>query len=178
MLIVCETPRLLLRTWQIQDLPALANLLGESVEDGCDLMAEEPGSQAENELWRFQAEMDKWGWSRWAVVLTETHQLIGYCGFSPYGRDIEMGWRFLPEFRGQGLIYEAAEAVTQFGFKQLGIRRIISFSRPDNAFAQGVMQQLGMTLDCFEGWSTCTVARYSMQAPAYSPARPPAVLTR
>ncbi len=165
-LIVTDTPRLILRTWQLQDADAYSALLGETPSSHPDVMAKEPGSLAETELWRYQAELDKWGWSRWAVVFKENNQLIGYCGFSPYGKHIEMSWRFLPEYRGRGLVLEAVEAVTQFGFYQLGIDEIISYTTPNNEFAQGVMQQLGMTLDRFEGWSTCTVARYRIQSPA------------
>ena len=169
MLIVTDTPRLILRTWQLQDLDAYSTLMGDPPSKATDataaVMATEPGSLAETELWRYQAELDKWGWSRWAVVFKENNQLIGYCGFSPYGKHIEMSWRFLPAYRGQGLVLEAVEAVTQLGFKQLGMAEIISYTTPNNEFAQGVMQQVGMTLDRFEGWSTCTVARYRIQSP-------------
>ena len=168
-LIVTDTPRLIVRTWQLQDLDAYSTLMGDPPSQTTDataaVMATEPGSLAETELWRYQAELDKWGWSRWAVVFKENNQLIGYCGFSPYGKHIEMSWRFLPAYRGQGLVFEAVEAVTQLGFNQLGMAEIISYTTPNNEFAQGVMRQVGMTLDRFEGWSTCTVARYRIQSP-------------
>ena len=166
MLIITDTPRLILRTWQLADVNAFSVLLGQDPVTTSDVTATEPGSIAETELWRYQAELDKRGWSRWAVVFKETNQLIGYCGFSPYGKHIEMSWRFMPEFRGQGLVLEAVEAVTQFGFNQLGMEEIISYTAPSNEFAQGVMEQLGMEFDRFEGWSTCTVARYRIQSPA------------
>ena len=164
MLIISETPRLLLRTWHLQDVNAYSELLGECTEPP-NVTALEPKSLAETNLWRYQAELDKWGWSRWAVVFKENNQLIGSCGFSPYGKDIEMSWRFHPEYRGTGLLLEAVEAVTEFGFNKLGMEEIISYTMPDNEFAQGVMQRLGMTFDGFEGWSTCTVARYRIQSP-------------
>lgn len=163
-LVVTETPRLLVRHWQPRDLQAYGALIGEEAPSNPDEMSGEPCNQAENELWRYQAEQDKWGWSRWAVVSRETHELVGYCGFAPYGKDVEMSWRFLPEFRGLGLIVEVARAVAEHGLQQLGFNRIISFTSPDNEFAQDVMQHMGMTLDCFEGWSTCTVARYSLKS--------------
>ena len=165
MVIITERPRLILRTWQIQDIDAYAVLIRETLEEPVDNRATEPYSLAETDLWRYQAEFDKRGWSRWAVVLKESNQLIGYCGFSPYGKYIEMSWRFLPEFHGQGLVLEAVEAVTEFAFKHLGMEEIISYTTPSNEFAQGVMEQLGMTLDRFEGWSICTVARYRLQSP-------------
>ena len=161
MLVIAETPRLFIRSWLPKDLQAYAALLGEEVSGAC-FSALEPSCRAETELWRYQVELDKWGWSRWAVVSKDNHQLMGYCGFSPYGPNVEMSWRFLPEFRGVGLVLEAAEAVAKYGLETLGFERIISFTNPNNDFAQDVMQQLGMSLDCFEGWSSCTVARYSI----------------
>ena len=161
MLIIAETPRLLVRNWLPQDLKAYGALLGEEADDP-HFSALEPSCRAETELWRYQTELDKWGWSRWAVISREDHKLIGCCGFSPYGKNVEMSWRFLPEFRGRGLVLEAAEAVAKYGLEKLGFERIISFTNPNNDFAQDVMQQLGMSLDCFEGWSSCTVARYSI----------------
>ncbi|MGB0361385.1 MAG: GNAT family N-acetyltransferase [Endozoicomonas sp.] len=166
MLIITDTPRLILRTWQLADVHAFSVLLGQDPATNSDMAATEPGSIAETELWRYQAELDKRGWSRWAVVYKETNQLIGYCGFSPYGKHIEMSWRFMPEFRDQGLVLEAIEAVTQFGFNQLGMNEIISYTASSNEFAQGVMVQLGMEFDRFEGWSICTVARYRIESSA------------
>ncbi len=165
MLIIADTPRLIIRTWQEIDLPDYASLLGETLSDNTGSDCSIPSSRAENELWCFQAEMDRRGWSRWAVELKEGRKLIGYCGFAPYGKDVELVWRFQPEFRGQGLVVEAAEAVAKLGFETFRFDQIISFTNPDNDFAQSVMLELGMTLECFEGWSSVTVARYSLTAP-------------
>ena len=164
MLIIADTPRLIVRHWHPEDLKAYATLVNDDSEQDYGFTAEEPSSQAENELWRYQTEQDKWGWSRWAVISKENYQLVGYCGFAPYGKDVEMSWCFLPEYRGLGLIVEAADAIARFGLNTLGFDRIISFTSASNEFAQDVMQHVGMKLDCFEGWSNCTVARYSLIA--------------
>ncbi|MGI9273278.1 MAG: GNAT family N-acetyltransferase [Endozoicomonas sp.] len=163
MLIVAETPRLIVRTWHEKDLKAYGRLIGqESVserfsEDG-------PASRAETELWRYQLELDKRGWSRWAVVLRETSSLIGYCGFAPYGDDVEISWCFIKDHRGRGLVMEAVKAVTTLGFDRLGFRKIITFAASDNEFSRGIIQKLGMSLDRFEGWNNLTVARYSLSS--------------
>ena len=164
MRIITDTPRLIVRHWHVQDLKAYGELVGDDEVKDVDMLAEEPGSCAENELWRYQTEQDKWGWSRWAVVSKDDHKLVGYCGFAPYGDDVELSWRFLPEYRGLGLVVEAADAIAQFGLNTLGFKRIISFTSPQNEFARDVMQHMGMTLDCLEGWSNCSVARFSLQA--------------
>ena len=161
MLIVAETPRLILRTWHEADLQPYAELTGQTLLFK-QFSENNPASKAETDLWRYQVELDQKGWSRWAVVLKESHQLVGYCGFSSYGETVEMSWRFNKDYRGKGLVVEAAEAVTDLGFKRLGFQEIISFASPQNEFALGVIEQLGMILKGFEGWSNMTVARYSM----------------
>ncbi|WP_263081701.1 GNAT family N-acetyltransferase [Endozoicomonas sp. Mp262] len=161
MRVVAETPHLLIRTWLESDLAGYATLIGEDSELN-QYSIEKPASRAETELWRYQLELDRYGWSRWAVEYKENSQLIGFCGFSPYGSDVEIGWKFLQEYYGRGLVIEALSAVTELGFQALGFERVISFSRPDNQFVQGVMEQIGMTLEQLEGWSNCTVARYSL----------------
>ena len=75
MLIVTETPRLTIRTWQEQDLRAYGEIVGrenlpERFSDGV------PASKPETELWRYQLELDQRGWSRWAVV----HKRIATAG--------------------------------------------------------------------------------------------------
>ncbi|WP_062266851.1 GNAT family N-acetyltransferase [Endozoicomonas arenosclerae] len=161
MLIVAETPRLILRTWQEADLVPYADIIG-SAQGEVHYSTHSPASKAETDLWRFQVELDQKGWSRWAVVLKENNRLIGSCGFSSYGKCVEMSWRFSQEYRGRGLVIEAAEAVTEVGFCRLGFKEIISFASPQNGFALDVIESLGMSLDGYEGWCNLTVARFSL----------------
>ena len=165
MLIVTETPRLLIRTWQEGDLKPYGELIGYN-----DLPRrfsdDSPASKPETELWRYQLELDQKGWSRWAVVHKETYRLIGYCGFSSHGNSVELSWLFLSEFCGRGLVLEAVQAVAWLGFERFGFREIISYTAPDNEFAVDVIQTLGMHLDGFEGWSNMIVARYSLESAA------------
>ncbi|WP_252177371.1 GNAT family N-acetyltransferase [Endozoicomonas sp. 4G] len=163
MLIVAETPRLILRTWQETDLQDYANIIGEPLNER-QYNTYSPASTAETDLWRYQVEIDQRGWSRWAVVLKENYRLIGSCGFSAYGDTVEMSWQFNPEYRGRGLVIEAAEAVTDLGFTRLGFKEIISFVLPENEFALDVIESLGMSLAGYEGWCNITVARFSLSS--------------
>ena len=161
MLIVTETPRLAIRTWQEQDLRAYGEIVGRDnlPERFSDVF---PASKAETELWRYQLELDQRGWSRWAVIHKESRKLVGYCGFSSYGDQVELSWRFLPDYQGRGLVVEAVEAVAWLGFKRFGFDEIISYTTPDNEFAMNVIETLGMSLVGFEGWSNIIVARYRL----------------
>ena len=166
MRVVVEMHHLMIRTWQEGDLASYAALLGHDDENLEKFSADGPDSRAETELWRYQLEQDKNGWSRWAVVQKESNCLIGYCGFAPYHNDVEISWRFLPGYLGRVEVVDAIEAVMKVGLQQLGFDKIISFTSPDNYGALKILAQVGMTLDCLEGWSSFVVARYSVSQSA------------
>lgn len=58
-----------------------------------------------------------------------------------------MGWRLGRPAWGHGYATEAARAAAAFGFEQLGLDEIVSFTVPDNARSRAVMERLGMTHD-------------------------------
>lgn len=60
---------------------------------------------------------------------------------------VEIGWRFLPEFWGRGLACEAARASLAFGFHELGLEEIVSFTAVANTPSRRLMIRLGMTHD-------------------------------
>jgi len=162
MRIVTETSHLIIRTWQESDFPNYATLIGDNPNDLNGFSDNGPNCRAETELWGYQLEQDRFGWSRWAIIYKKTNELIGYCGFAPYHDDVEINWRFLQKWRSSSLAIDAIKAVAQVGFEVLNFNKIISFTRADNSFSIEILEKVGMTLECMEGWSTCTVARYSL----------------
>ena len=58
---------------------------------------------------------------------------------------VEVGWRLAPEHWGQGFAAEAAMAALTFGFEQLALREIVSFTVPTNLRSRGLMERIGMT---------------------------------
>ena len=67
-----------------------------------------------------------------AMVLRETGRVVGSVGFvgghpagqSPDCPDDELGYALAPDCWGRGLVPEASEAVLEYGFTQLGLRRV------------------------------------------------------
>jgi ribosomal-protein-alanine N-acetyltransferase len=55
-------------------------------------------------------------------------------------------WAILPAHQGQGYAGEAAYALAQFLFHQLGARRIVALTEYDNLPSQRVMEKLGMVV--------------------------------
>ena len=85
-----------------------------------------------------------------ATTLKPDHQLIGTCGIRLASADAhegDMGYELAPEHWGQGYATEAARAVLQFGFAELGLHRIWSWCIAENARSARVLERLGMRLE-------------------------------
>lgn len=59
----------------------------------------------------------------------------------------ELGWIMREEYQGKGYITEAAVAVMDFTFNQLGLGKIIAHCDARNKASARVMEKLGMTLE-------------------------------
>ena len=82
-----------------------------------------------------------------AVTLKATDELIGNCGVrlkSPGAREADIGYELNPEFWGRGYASEAAHAMVEYGFTELGVHRIWSWCIADNVASARVLEKLGM----------------------------------
>jgi len=62
--------------------------------------------------------------------------------------DIDLGYAFLPAYRGLGYAFEAAQAVTAHA-RSLGIPRLAAIANPANAASIGLLLKLGMRYERF-----------------------------
>jgi len=85
------------------------------------------------------------GFCRWAVVLKESREIIGSCGFArPHEmEEIELGYLFDREFWNQGFATEAARACLQYGFARLKFNETIAITDLENAASQKVLEKIG-----------------------------------
>jgi RimJ/RimL family protein N-acetyltransferase len=60
---------------------------------------------------------------------------------------VEVGWRLARDDWGKGYATEAACAVLAFGFDELALGEIVSFTTVFNERSQRVMERIGMTHD-------------------------------
>ncbi|MGJ7914447.1 GNAT family N-acetyltransferase [Massilia sp. LXY-6] len=85
------------------------------------------------------------GHSLYVVELKECATAIGMCGLIK--RDtldgIDLGYAYLPGWRGQGYAFEAAQAVLAYA-PTLGIRRLLAITSPNNLASNGLLRKLGM----------------------------------
>ncbi len=90
------------------------------------------------------------GWGLWAVEVLETGRFIGYVGLHvpaaelPFMPCVEIGWRLEYPAWGHGFATEAARAALRFGFGELGLEEIVSFTFVGNHRSRAVMERLGM----------------------------------
>ena len=77
--------------------------------------------------------------------------LVGLVGLArptfeaPFTPCVEVGWRLAREHWGRGYATEAAGVSFRFGFEQLGLDEIVSFTVPHNVRSRAVMERIGMT---------------------------------
>lgn len=144
-----ETERLLLRRWKDKDLARFAALNADP-----EVMEHFPGvltkEQSDLFVGRIEAQFEEYGYGLWAVEIKWAHRFIGFCGLAVPGFEthftpaVEIGWRFARDQWGSGFATEAAKAAMGFGFTEVGLDRILSWTIPDNTRSQTVMDRLGM----------------------------------
>jgi [ribosomal protein S5]-alanine N-acetyltransferase len=75
---------------------------------------------------------------------------VGVCGLIKRDslEDVDIGFAFLPEFRGKGYAYESASAVMAYGKRAFGLNRLAAITSPDNYSSVRLLEKLGFR---FEG---------------------------
>jgi len=102
---------------------------------------------------RIDEHFDRHGFGLWAVEVPGVVDFAGFVGLSiprfvaPFTPCVEIGWRLATERWGRGYATEAARAALAFGFGELGLREIVSFTVPQNLRSRRVMEKIGMTHD-------------------------------
>ena len=138
-----ETERLLLREWTPNDLPTFIKM-NQDPEVILD------SKESINFYQRICKEFDKVKYGLFAVEKKSDHKFIGYTGlhktdfpanFTPC---IEIGWRLIKDVWNQGYATEAAKACLQYGFINLNIKEIYSFTAAINKRSERIMQKIGL----------------------------------
>jgi RimJ/RimL family protein N-acetyltransferase len=147
-----RTPRLLLRRWRPADLEPFARLNADArvLEHLPWPLSRE---QSDALAARIAAHFAERGFGLWALEVPGVAPFVGFVGLSvpsfeaAFTPCVEVGWRLAAEHWGRGYATEAARAALAFGFEQLGLREILSFTVPANQRSRAVMERIGMTRD-------------------------------
>jgi RimJ/RimL family protein N-acetyltransferase len=114
------------------------------------------------------------GHSLYVVELKGHPSPIGMCGLIK--RDtldgVDIGYAYLPEWRGYGYAYEAAQAVLAHA-PTLGLKRLLAIVSPDNVASNGLLRKLGMRFERFVHLvpEDAGSKLYSIELPAVAPAQ-------
>jgi RimJ/RimL family protein N-acetyltransferase len=95
------------------------------------------------------------GFGRWACIHKETNRFMGFTGLKrldDFDGQVDLGYRFFPEFWGQGYATESGLPCVRYGHDVLGLERIIGLVLPDNVASARVLVKCGMS---FERLVTC-----------------------
>ncbi|SER02989.1 ribosomal-protein-alanine N-acetyltransferase [Faunimonas pinastri] len=149
---VLHTERLVIRGWREEDAAPLARLNGDP--EVMEHMAGRLGAaESAAFMGRIQAHFREHGFGFWAVEAPGVAPFIGCVGLLRSGFDahftpcVEVGWRLDRPRRGRGYATEAARAALTFGFRELLLPEIVSFTTVKNLRSQSVMPRLGMRRD-------------------------------
>ncbi|HYX38414.1 MAG TPA: GNAT family N-acetyltransferase, partial [Oligoflexus sp.] len=83
-----------------------------------------------------------------ALLIRSTDELIGNMSLNIRNlkhREAELGYTVAMAHWNKGYASEAARALIAFGFKQLGLHRIIATTSPGNIASQKVLERIGFT---------------------------------
>jgi len=90
------------------------------------------------------------GFGLWALELKTPSEFLGQVGLFPVegkGPEVEVAYELAPRVWGHGYATEAARALVEYGFRELGLGRIVALILPDNARSRNVASKCGMRLE-------------------------------
>jgi 3-dehydroquinate dehydratase / shikimate dehydrogenase len=149
---IIRTDRLILRQWRQQDLEPLVKLNADPRVMEY-FLASLTRDESMARFDHYAKHIRDHGWGLWAVSVPGVSDFIGWIGLWPIGFEshftpaIEVGWRLLPEFWGQGYATEGSKASLRYGFETLKLAEIVSITVPENIRSRRVMEKIGMHRD-------------------------------
>jgi [ribosomal protein S5]-alanine N-acetyltransferase len=163
-----ETDRLLIRPFDMEDLEAIHDILDRQLGDGESIDVRRRWLEWSLLNYEHLNWLNQTPSGDRAVVIKQTGELIGACGFAPnmipYGLlpafqppaetlenalfTIEWGlyYALSPQQQGKGYATEAARALSNYAFRQLRLRRVVATTIQENRASRAVMERLGMQI--------------------------------
>jgi [ribosomal protein S5]-alanine N-acetyltransferase len=147
-----RTPRLGFRHWTDADFPLAWALWGDAK---VARLIGGPFTEAEVQarLAREIVQQRDYGVQYWPMFLLEGGEFAGCCGLRPYaasGKVYELGFHLRRDAWGKGLATEAARAVTECAFANLGATALFAGHHPGNTASPKVLAKLGFRYERHE----------------------------
>lgn len=144
-----ETPRLLIRNMELQDIDEIYRLhTDKEVQKYTgDVIPASKEACLQSIKERTFKDYEVYGYSRWTVLEKETRKYIGWNGlkYLPEFDETDLGYRFHQEFWGKGYGTESSLAVMQYAFSELPLKRVIGIAMKENTASSRILEKVGMT---------------------------------
>jgi [ribosomal protein S5]-alanine N-acetyltransferase len=142
-----ETPRLILRPWKLEDLPAFERISNDP--DVADFTASfvypQPEGWAKTRLERMTARFgdDQYGF---AVIWREILEVVAEVNISidQKRHQGDIGYMCARDWRGKGIVPEAVRALNTWAFTNFELNRIQAVHFPRNPASGRVLQKAGL----------------------------------
>lgn len=97
------------------------------------------------------ASYEKFGFGLYLVELKDGLTPVGICGLlkRDFLEDADIGFAFLQRFWSNGYAYESALAVMDYGYRVLGLKRILAVTAPHNQGSMRVLEKIGLRFEKF-----------------------------
>ncbi|HWO16194.1 MAG TPA: GNAT family N-acetyltransferase [Solirubrobacterales bacterium] len=147
-----STSRLRLRRWREADREPFAAINADPVimEYFPDRLTRE---QSDDLIEKIETGFEANGFGLWELEAQATGEFVGFTGLTTPTFDahftpaVEVGWRLARSAWGKGYATEAAQAALAFGFEEVGLSEVVSFTSVANTRSRAVMARIGMTHD-------------------------------
>jgi RimJ/RimL family protein N-acetyltransferase len=148
---VLETERLILRRLTVEDGEFILELLNDPSwlrfigNKGVRTL-----DDARDYITKSLVEMyERLGFGLYLTELKDEGVPAGICGLVKRDalEDVDIGFAFLPAFRGKGYAYESASAVMAYGKRSFGLNRMVAITSPDNYDSARLLEKLGFSFE-------------------------------
>jgi len=146
-----ETERLILRKFVREDVHDVlafssnAEVLKWTGDEG--VYTESAAMDIIENIWL--KEYDEVGYARLAVYHKADKKVIGFSGLKnekDWGVT-DIGYRYLPEYWGQGIAFEAAKPMIPYAFDVLNLPKVVGVAYQINKGSCRILEKLGMRLE-------------------------------
>ncbi|PSL28329.1 GNAT family N-acetyltransferase [Chitinophaga ginsengisoli] len=147
-MLVCETSRLIIRQFTIDDAPFIFRLLNTEIwltyigdrnirglDDARNYLVNGP-----------LASYDRFGFGLYLVALKGEHTPVGMTGLIKRNglEEVDIGFAFLPEYTGKGYAFEAASAIKDHALATLKLPRVAAITTEKNIHAINLLEKIGL----------------------------------
>lgn len=170
-MVILETERLIVRTWLLDDLSELFEIMSNVKVHTYTKDKNNPWDvQRTEEYIQFMIKKDFKTLDNYhgAVIEKSTGKLIGLCGLNPYKEnEPEIEWKLGESFWGKGYATELGKKMINEAFIATKVRGIYGMAQIENSASRRVLEKIGMKYIGSQLFRNCEDAFYYISNAKY-----------